>query len=176
MSTYRVIQSERHVHFITFSCYKRRQYLKTTYARKIVLGHLGSALRRLEGVCVGFVLMPDHVHLLVWLPEPERLSRLLTAWKSESSAALKGYFARRFPEYWMHVSDDDAIWQTRHYGFNIWTRSKVEEKLDYMHLNPVRAGLVTKATDWLTSSARWHIDRKPVGIAIGWPPGLELDD
>jgi REP element-mobilizing transposase RayT len=49
------------------------------------------------------------------------------------------------------------------------TEKKLEEKLDYMHLNPVRRGLVTRAVDWKWSSARWYLLRKPVGIPIRMP-------
>lgn len=78
--------------------------------------------------------------------------------------------------YWSQIDDSDPIWQPRYYGFNIWSRHKVEEKLDYMHMNPVRAGLVERAVDWKWSSARWYDDKKPVGLSIRWPPGLETED
>lgn len=82
----------------------------------------------------------------------------------------------RFPKYWAQVDDADPIWQPRYYGFNIWSRCKVEEKLDYMHLNPVRAGLVSRAVDWPWSSARWYLEHKSVGVPILWPPGMDGDD
>jgi REP element-mobilizing transposase RayT len=44
----------------------------------------------------------------------------------------------------------------------------LEEKLTYMHLNPVRAGLVTTATQWRWSSARWYIEGRTVGVPIQW--------
>jgi len=49
---------------------------------------------------------------------------------------------------------------------------KLQEKLDYMHLNPVRAGLVEKAVDWPWSSARYYLLGRSVGLPIGWPPGI----
>ncbi len=70
----------------------------------------------------------------------------------------------------------EPIWQSRYYGFNIWSRAKVEEEIDYMHLNPVWAGLVEGANDWPWSSARWYLERRSVGLPIRWPPGLEYDD
>ena len=70
------------------------------------------------------------------------------------------------------VNDCDSVWQSRYYGFNVYSRSKIEEKLDYIHMNPVRAGLVKRAVDWTYSSARWYLERRPVGIPISWPPGF----
>ena len=85
-------------------------------------------------------------------------------------------FRSEFRNYWAEVPDSDPIWQPRYYGFNIWSRRKVEEKLDYMHGNPVRAGLVEKAVDWKWSSARWYVEGKSVGLPIRWPRGLEMED
>ena len=71
------------------------------------------------------------------------------------------------------LSESDPIWQPKYYGFNVFTRGKFEEKLQYMHMNPVRAGLVERAIDWRWSSARWYFERRPVGLPIQWPPGME---
>ncbi|QDV31498.1 Transposase IS200 like protein [Planctopirus ephydatiae] len=172
MPTQAIYDTEKHVHFVTFSCYKRRRYLKTEFAKRIVIGHLGSRLKRQSGLCVGYVIMPDHVHALLWFPEANQLSLFMNKWKDQSSIALKKLFETRFPEYWKRISEDDPIWQTRYYDFNVWSRQKIEEKLDYMHLNPVRAGLVSKAVEWPWSSAKWYLGGKSVGLPIQWPEGL----
>lgn len=172
----RVYDDEKHIHFVTSSCFRRRTFLKPDRAKRIVIGHLGSRLARRDGLCLGFVIMPDHVHALVWFPEIRQLSRFMNEWKGESSRAIKVLFRTEFPTYFSHVDEGDPIWQARYYGFNIWSRKKVEEKLDYMYMNPVRAGLVDRAIDWSWSSARWYIDQKSVGIPIRWPPGIESDD
>ncbi|MAG93225.1 MAG: hypothetical protein CMJ48_05695 [Planctomycetaceae bacterium] len=57
-----------------------------------------------------------------------------------------------------------------------YVRRKVVEKLDDMHMNPDRAGLVEKAVDWKWSSARSYVEGKSVGLPIRWPPGLEMGD
>ena len=171
----RVYDTERHAHFVTFSCYRRRRYLLTDWAKRIVIGQLGSRLAKAHGCCLGFVIMPDHVHALVWFPELHQLSAFMNKWKDQTSRSLKDLFRSRFPAYWSQVEDSEPIWQPRYYGFNIWGRRKAEEKLDYMHLNPVRAGLVERAVEWRWSSARWYLEGRPVGLPIRWPPGLDLD-
>ena len=172
----RVYDDEKHVHFVTFSCYKRRTFLQPDQAKRIVIGQLGSRLTRNDGRCTGFVIMPDHVHALVWSPEPGRLSGFMNKWKDQSSHEIKKLYRTRFPTYWSRFDDTDPIWQPRYYGFNIWSRRKVEEKLDYMHLNPVRAGLVARAVAYRWSSAAWYHFGRSVGLPIRWPPGLETDD
>ncbi len=60
------------------------------------------------------------------------------------------------------------VWRVRSYSFEIHSTPKIEEKLTYMHLNPVCAGLVTTATQWRWSSARWYIEGRTVGVPIQW--------
>ena len=62
----RVFDNEKQVHFVTFSCYKRRTFLQQDRAKRIVIGQLGSRLANCDGLCTGFVIIPDHVHALVW--------------------------------------------------------------------------------------------------------------
>ena len=172
----RVYDTQKHIHFVTFSCYKRRKHLQHDQAKRIVIGTMGSRLAMQQGLCLGFVIMPDHVHALLWFPETLQLSQFMSKWKELTSKTLKTILSDRFPNYWSQIDSSEPIWQPRYYGFNIWSRAKVEEKLDYMHLNPVRAGLVERAEDWPWSSDRWYLESRPVGLPIQWPPGLEADD
>ena len=74
MSKRRIYDNELYAHFVTFSCYKRRRLLDNDHARRIVLGVLNSELMKRSAKLIGFVLMPDHVHALVWFPEAGQLS------------------------------------------------------------------------------------------------------
>ncbi|OYW17131.1 MAG: hypothetical protein B7Z55_13140 [Planctomycetales bacterium 12-60-4] len=172
----RVYDQEKHIHYVTFSCYKRRKFLEPDAAKRIVIGQLGSRLARHNGSCLGFVVMPDHVHALIWFPEPGQLSPFMNKWKDQTSLAIKELYSQQFTNYWSRIPNSDPIWQARYYGFNIWTRTKVDEKLNYMHLNPVEAGLVQRADEWPWSSARWYLHRRTVGVPIRWPPGFDTDD
>ena len=69
MNRRKIHDDERYVHFVTFSCYKRRRLLNPDRAKRIVLGVLGVRLARKNAICTGFVIMPDHVHSLLWFPE-----------------------------------------------------------------------------------------------------------
>ncbi|WP_397569525.1 REP-associated tyrosine transposase [Schlesneria sp. T3-172] len=172
----RVYDTEKQIHFVTFSCDKRRKHLQHDQAKKIVIGTMGSRLAQHQGPCLGFVFMPDHVHALIWFPETWQLSPFTNKWKELTSKSLKTVLPQHFQDDWSQIDSSDPIWQARYYGFNIWSRAKGEEKLDYMHMNPVRAGLVERARDWPWSSARWYLEQKSVGLPIRWPPGLEADD
>jgi putative transposase len=169
MNSRKIFDDERHAQFITFSCYKRRKLLETDPAKRIVIGTLGSQLAVHRGLCIGFVIMPEHIHCLVWFDEPGHLTPFMDHWKDQSSLKIKELYREKFTSYWSSIEETDPAWQARYYPFNVFTEKKLAEKLDYMHLNPVRRGLALRAVDWKWSSARWYLLRKTVGIPIRMP-------
>ena len=107
---------------MTFCCYHRRTSLTTATARLTFEAAL-ERVRRSFGLCVyGYVIMPEHVHLLV--SEPKRAD-LAVAIKS-----LKQGVARRL------IEDTEHFWQKRYYDFNVRTHDQFVEKLRYIHRNP----------------------------------------
>jgi putative transposase len=162
----RIYIGEQHAHFVTLSCYKRRRLLDHDSVKRVVLGCLSAQLQRLAAVCVGFVIMPDHVHTLLWFPEQEWLSQLMEHWKQASSARIKNLVAAKLPAYAAHLPPEEPIWQARYYDFNVISCEKAEEKLRYMHENPVKGGLVERAVDWPWSSARYYELGRSVGVPI----------
>ncbi len=166
--TRRIIDDQLYAHFLTFSTYRRRRLLDHDHPRRIVLGVLNYVLQKHAARCVGFVLMPDHVHAIVWFPEPDQLSAFMHEWKRQSSLRVRTWYRREAPSYASQFDEGDKLWQPKYYAFEIYERRKLEEKLGYMHLNPVRAGLVEQAVDWRWSSARWYELRQDVGVPIQW--------
>ena len=84
---------QRYVFFVTFSVYKRRRLLDLDQPKRIVLGVLNHLLESMEGKCVGFVLMPDHVHALIWL-ERESQKKIVIG-KAGSVLKQAGTLARQ---------------------------------------------------------------------------------
>jgi putative transposase len=84
-----------------------------------------------------------------------------------SSLEIRRWLRQEAPSYCAEFGEGERFWQPRYYSFEIYEQAKLEEKLTYMHLNPVRAGLVTRATDWRWSSARWYEWGRTVGFPIG---------
>jgi putative transposase len=141
-------QNEADDHFITFSCYNREPYLNTPSARDIFEHCLEYNFELL-----GYVIMPEHVHLLVSEPETKPLATALQA--------LKLSVSKR--------STPKPFWETRYYDFNVFTHNKRVEKLKYMHRNPVIRGLVTAPEDWHWSSYRHYALNEPITIQITKP-------
>lgn len=89
-------------------------------------------------------------------------------WKRSSSRFIREWYQQQQLHYFDDVEVGNRLWTPRYYSFEIETREKLEEKLTYMHMNPVRAGLVSRAVEWPWSSARWYELQKPVGVPIEW--------
>jgi putative transposase len=149
-------QNAGQLHFITFSCYQRRPFLRTAGKRDIVLRALEQARRRFGFVVVGYVVMPEHVHLLVSEPERGSLGAALQLVKQTISRMVRRRRRSLQQELFAEPEIDTRFWQTRYYDFNVWTAKKRVEKLKYMHRNPVMRGLCSKPEDWRWSSYRWY--------------------
>ena len=162
----RVFDKELWAHFVTFTCYKRRKLLDHDQPKRNLLGVLNEQLRIQLASCIGFVIMTNHVHAIVWFLEPAQLSKFMQGWKRKSSFHIRNWYRQHTPNYAAEFDSGDKFWQTKYHSCEIETRYKLLEKIYYMHLNPVRAGFVEKAVDWRWSSARWYEDRVSVGVPI----------
>lgn len=170
MRSRKTVSPETFAQFITFSCYRRRRLLDPDPCKRIVIGVLGSQLKTYGGHCAGFVVMPNHVHAIVWFKDPAAdLGTFMDKWKEHSSRQIYRCIERTFPAYRKALPEDRRVWQHRYYDFNLQTEKKLGEKMSYMHDNPVRAGLVAQSIDWPWSSARYWFLRKPVGLPIRRP-------
>jgi REP-associated tyrosine transposase len=164
------------LHFLTFSCYRRQPLFSTPARRDLFLGSLERVRRRYRLVVLGYVVMPEHVHLLVSEPQRDSLSTAVLALKLGFVRRLEGLVvprSRKNGETWgipcfgkNEPIEGHRFWQARFYDFNVWTEKKRIEKLRYIHRNPVKRGLVQSPEQWPWSSYRWYLsgDKGPVKI------------
>lgn len=138
-----------HLHFVTFSCYERRALLQAEDSREIVVHELGKIRDEMQFLLAGYVVMPEHVHLLIGEPLQGTPSNALQKLKLRTSLKLRKSATNSFAEF---EQLPRAFWQTRFYDANIYSTEKKEEKLEYMHANPVSRGLVNHPRDWPWSS------------------------
>jgi len=103
---------------------------------------------------VGYVVMPEHIHMLVSEPIGSPLAKGIHALKLSVSK----------------LSRQHPFWQARYYDFNVFTAHKHVEKLRYIHRNPVRRGLVNHPEDWPWSSFRHYAtgERGTIEIESFW--------
>ena len=150
------------LHFVTFSCYRRRPYLGTVRARNCFVKILDEVRSRHGFALLGYVLMPEHVHLLIGEPEQGNPSKVLQVVKQKVSQSLReGKTSSGSQMESTFASGSEAapaFWQRRFYDFNVWSEKKLKEKLHYMHRNPVDRKLVQHPQDWPWS--RWSFYAK----------------
>ncbi len=108
---------------------------------------------------LGFVVMPDHLHLVLAPRAPHELHTV--------TQNLFSYTARQINT---HLRRQGALWAEEYYEHLLASREKVQPCLDYIYLNPVRKKLVAQAADWPFSSLRPEYHER---LSWRWLQGLE---
>jgi len=148
------------LHFITFCCYQRRALLGTVRARNLAVQILGQARARYGFALVGYVIMPEHVHLLIGESETVSPAKVVQVFKQRLSRRMRARKRAEAKQLRLRFSEGEAelrrFWQRRYYDFNVYTRAKLREKLDYMHANPVKEKLVAHPREWPWSSWSYY--------------------
>ena len=139
-----------HLHFITCSCYRRLPLLGTVDFRNLFVKILGEVRDNYGFALTGYVVMPEHIHLLLSEPvkgTPSTIMQVLKQRVSRSSNRVDPS-GQSLPQFW----------EPRFYDFNVWSQEKITEKLHYMHLNPMKRGLVSHPKEWVWSSFSFYSD------------------
>jgi putative transposase len=161
-------------HFITCSCYHRLPYLNDNPIKQAFLSILEELRAEYRFRVYGYVLMPEHFHLLISKPDVGDPSIMLQILKQRVARRGLRSMTRTVspPTLSQKMGKDGApavlggkgterqFWQRRFYDFNVCTREKHVEKLRYMHRNPVKRGLVREPRDWPWSSFRHYAFRE----------------
>jgi len=168
-------------HFVTTKTFWNTPIFKDDQCCEILLNDINFYRNKLGFKLLGCVIMPDHLHMIVWWDADEQkgltISKIMHDIKGLSAQNLSRYLlgsrgvsastvcqdmsARRGPKapathFKRRVI---KIWQSSFYDFNIHSPGKLFHKLNYIHQNPVRAGLVSRAVDYIYSSARnYYLD------------------
>jgi putative transposase len=120
---------------------------------------------------IGYVVMPNHVHLLISEPKRRTPSTVLQMLKQRVSKKMrktrqpvpKSQMRIPFPKFGEELPQ---FWQPRFYDFNVYSQEKKKEKLEYMHANPVNRGLVKHPKDWPWSSFLFYVRDIPGLVPI----------
>jgi len=179
-------------HFVTFSCYRRRPYFATAEVFDLFVRCLEDMRVRFDVCVYGYVVMPEHVHLL--LSEPAAFACDCSSQASQVSAQkaganlghlatlaeamhyLKLSFAKRVRRLRAASSQVSAqraganlghlpgsFWEKRYYDRNVRDYCEFTAKLRYLHRNPVKHGLVLTPAEWKWSSFR-HYALREIGV------------
>ena len=153
-------QDSGQFHFVTFSTYRRLPFLNQPWIRDLFVDCLEQTRSKYRFQIFGYVVMPEHVHLLVSEPEKGLLATAIQA--------LKIAVARRATRY--RPGNEVPLWQKRYYDHNLRSHQSFTNKLRYIHRNPVKRGLAARPEDWRWSSFRHYAMREfgPVEIESQW--------
>jgi len=144
--------------FITFSCFQRFKYLTEAESCQAVIDELITLRGKHAVKILGFVIMPDHVHLVLLPPDGLEFGRAIGQLKGRSSRRILSTWRNEF-ELPARPNGLPAVWERRCYDHNCRTPKVVIEKINYCHMNPVSKGLVDSAEDWVWSSYKSYIGR-----------------
>ena len=177
----RAINEPGHAHELTFSCYRRYRFLSA----ERTCGWLAAAIERAKPkhdfALWAFAFMPEHVHLII---QPRRpvysISAILQVIKQPVGQRAVAFLEANAPQWLPRItrrrggSVERLFWQSGGgYDRNIEEPKTLWAMIDYVHLNPVRRGLVARAADWRWSSAGWYegtptVDLIPDPIPPEW--------
>jgi putative transposase len=168
--TVRHFHEAGHLHELTFSCYQRMPLLTNDAWREKLARCIDLAGEEAAMNLVGFVFMPEHVHLLVFPttadPSISRyLARIKQPFSKQIKEALTGQCSRLLSKLTVQERPGKKcfrFWQEGP-GFdrNLFSAEAISLSLEYIHNNPVSRGLCRQAVEWKWSSAKYYLDVPP---------------
>src|ERR1700757_4384406 len=141
-------------HFVTFCCYHRHRLFTTDASCRVFESALERVRRSYRLYVYGYVVMPEHVHLLLSEPQRDTLADALKSLKQGVSRRLIGSLPLKSKTGLSGAPEH--FWQKRYYDFNVRNYAQFVEKLRYIHRNPVKQGLCDRPEDWYWSSFRHY--------------------
>ncbi len=157
------------VRFITFSCYRRLPLLSDDDNKRIFIDILNQYRHKYNIKIYGYVIMPEHVHLVLHPPEGLKLGEIIGKLKGLASHEIAAKGLKQIAEgksigRELIVPPPGAFWQRRCYDHNCRLQKTIMEKIQYCHKNPVVRGLVETPGDYFWSSYNWYMGVEDVPI------------
>ncbi len=164
-------EEPNHLRFLTFSCYRQLTLFQDDWAKGVFVDVLKAQRERCGFRLIAWVLMPEHVHLLLWPKLPEfPVSKVLWGLKRDVARCVVSGLREQgsaLLEQMQNPLGQHQFWQRGGgHDRNIFSEDEIREKIDYINLNPVRRGLVDLAEDWVWSSAKWYAGDRDGGVPI----------
>ncbi len=167
---------------LTFSCYQRIPFFSRERTCEWFIQSLEKARQKFGFELWAYVIMPDHVHLLVNpLDAADQMSEFLQAVKEPVARKAIAYLKANSPEWLARITVHEGqrvrhrFWQPGGgYDRNTTSSETLRSMIEYIHANPIRRGLVTRIEDYEYSSARWYAGIRPVKIEMDEQVLVEL--
>ncbi len=162
------------LHYVTLNVRERRPiFSRGAYASEILV-ILRAVCDEYPAKLVAYVVMPNHLHFIAH-PKDGQLSHFLTRFKPAATkgvdalAAMKNHEKARA---WLRTPQGRSLWQDGKHSLHLWSEKLIRQKINYIHDNPVRSGLVTQPADYPWSSYGAFVPesghRIPVAVDSDW--------
>jgi putative transposase len=176
----RVFNEDNQAHELTFSCYHKLPLLDRDRTRIWMIDALIAARQQWDFSLWAYVLMPDHAHVLLFpRTKPYCIEKISKSIKQSVARRAIRWLRIHAPDFLARLARTTAddrqkyhFWQPGGgYDRNICNAETAWKSVNYLHLNPVRRGLVERPEQWQWSSAAWYAGEKNVRLTIDeFPP------
>lgn len=159
MSDYRRWRIEGGTYFFTVVTYQRQRFLVKPQPRKLLREAIEAVRQNHPFEIVAWVLLPDHLHAVWSLPRGD--ADYSVRWRQIKSLFTRNYLlanpvlAANRPSRQRH--EERSVWQSRFYEHTCRDEDDVKRCVDYVHINPVKHGLVDRLVDWPWSSFHRYV-------------------
>jgi REP element-mobilizing transposase RayT len=179
MERYRIVEDVA-LYYITFTVVDWLPVFIDETACMIVTERLNFCIRNKFLGVNAYVIMPTHLHAILFDIQfnSERLKHTLDDMRKFTGRQLVEHARQHLPPIFMKSFEEQAgkdrqhrFWQPTRHPVGILTEAVWQQKMDYLHFNPCRKGLVSCPEDWRFSSARYWLDSKAADVAlseVGW--------
>jgi putative transposase len=156
------------IEFFTATCLNWQNLLQAESHKQIIMNSLKFLVDNNRIWLYGYVIMDNHVHIL-WCKQPEWLDKNVQQQFSKFTAQQLKFSlinnAGNLDLYKSTQADREyQFWERRPFKATMYNRKVFEQKLDYIHFNPVKAGLCQLPEDYLYSSASYYLLNTPNGL------------
>ncbi|TAH21031.1 MAG: hypothetical protein EAZ08_04810 [Cytophagales bacterium] len=153
--------------FITTSCFQMQHLLCDDKCFDLILENFKFYNDKYKARLVAYVLMVNHIHFVIYFEGENRLSDYMRDFKKYSSLQIRKYLSAHYPEkikdiVYEHRTQNFKVWEDLFDSVHLYTRKVCETKIEYIHNNPVKAGLNTRPELYKYSSASFYFAEKPV--------------
>jgi len=179
MERYRIVKDVA-LYYLTFTVVEWLPVFIDETACKIVTDSLNYCIRNKSLGVIAYVIMPTHLHAILFDIEfnSDRLKKTLGGLRKFTGRKLVDHAALHLPKIYMEALKESAgkdrqhrFWQPTQHPVGIISESVWKQKMDYLHYNPCRKGLVKCPEDWRFSSARTWLTGEAGDVQvsdIGW--------
>lgn len=154
------------LHFVTGNCINRLPVFTEPECCRAFLNELKKLNEQWPAKLIAYVLMPDHFHFIS-NPRDGRIIEFCRDLKSKAAKEIIEAANRfRFPE----TAEGRQVWQDSFKARPLWSGWMINQKINYIHANPVKARLVRSAGDYYWSSFRsfYHQGDEPLAVDHDW--------